>query len=41
MITNAEMKERIEKAYKVLGTRNPTMKEYAKHLFQHKKDSVK
>lgn len=37
MVDNEEMKERVEKAYDILGTRKPTMEEYANYLFPHLK----
>lgn len=41
MLDNKQMEELKEKGFEALGTRNPTMEEYADYLFQQKKDSVK
>lgn len=38
MLNNEEMKERVEKGFKVLGTSNPTMEEYAEYVFTNKSD---
>lgn len=37
MITNEQMKERVEKGFELLGTRTPTMEEYGEYLFPDRK----